>query len=200
MVRLVAGLGNPGPKYANNRHNVGFHVIDELARRHHLGAFRSKLGAEVASGLVGGQSALLVKPMEFMNRSGYALQRHAKYRDVPASAIVVVHDEIDLDLGRIKVKSGGGHGGHNGLRSIVTQLGSREFARVRVGVGKPPGGSAGYGDRRVANYVLTDFPKALAGEVEDVVNAAADAVELILREDVTAAMNAFNGRDVLSPS
>ena len=200
MVWLVAGLGNPGSKYANNRHNVGFHVIDELARRHDLGPLRAKLGAEAASGVVAGQSALLIKPMEFMNRSGFAIQRHAQYRNIAPEDLLVVHDEIDLDFGRVKVKAGGGHGGHNGLRSIIAQLGSREFARVRVGVGKPPGDPADRGDRRVASYVLSDFPTALANQVEDVVNAAADAVEVALRDGVTASMNEFNGREVISPS
>ena len=198
MVWLVAGLGNPGAKYAQNRHNVGFFVLDELARRHGLGPFRAKLGADAASGGLAGQSALLVKPMEFMNRSGYALARHAQYRDVPADHIVVVHDEIDIDFGRIKVKAGGGHGGHNGLRSIIAQLGSREFSRIRVGVGKPAGSDAAYGDKRVANYVLSDFPSALASEVEDVVNAAADAVEVTLRDGVKTAMNEFNGKAIIS--
>ncbi len=198
MVWLVAGLGNPGPKYAKNRHNVGFMVIDELSRRHNLGPFRQKLGAEVASGLAAGHSVLLAKPMEFMNRSGFAIQRHAQYRDIDPAHILVVHDEIDLDFGRLKVKSGGGHGGHNGLRSIIAQIGSRDFARVRVGVGKPPGGPTGYGDKRVAHYVLSDFPSALANDVEDVVNAAADAVEVALRDGVTASMNEFNGREIVS--
>ncbi len=199
MVWLVAGLGNPGAKYAKNRHNVGFHVVDELGERRGAGGFKNKLGADVASCVLAGHSVLLVKPTEFMNRSGYALSRHAQYRDVAAEHIVVVHDEIDLEFGRLKIKSGGGHGGHNGLRSIVSQLGSREFHRVRVGVGKPPGGSD-YGDRRVSNHVLSDFPKHLETDLRDVVNAAADAVELILRDGPAAAMNAYNGRDVIAPS
>jgi peptidyl-tRNA hydrolase, PTH1 family len=201
MVWLVAGLGNPGSKYANNRHNVGFHVIDELASRHGLGPFRAKLGAEVASGLVAGQSVILAKPMEFMNRSGFAIQRHAQYRDIAPEHVLVVHDEIDIDFGRIKAKCGGGHGGHNGLRSIIAQLGSRDFARIRVGVGKPPGGPPGgastYGDKRVASYVLSDFPGALANDVRDVVHAAADAVEITLKDGVAAAMNEFNGREIV---
>jgi peptidyl-tRNA hydrolase, PTH1 family len=198
MVWLVAGLGNPGSKYANNRHNIGFHVIDELAGRHGLGPFRAKLGAELASGVVAGQSVLLAKPMEFMNRSGFAIQRHAQYRDIAPDHVLVVHDEIDIDFGRIKVKAGGGHGGHNGLRSIIAQLGSRDFARIRVGVGKPPGGPSTYGDKRVASYVLSDFPSELANDVRDVVHAAADAVEVALRSGVPAAMNEFNGREIVS--
>jgi peptidyl-tRNA hydrolase, PTH1 family len=193
---LTVGLGNPGPRYAGNRHNAGFMVVDELARRHGLGPFRSKMGGEWGSGLVAGEKTVLLKPMEFMNLSGYAVSRAAKFHDVEPERIVVVHDEIDLDLGRLKLKRGGGHGGHNGLRSLVEQLGSRDFLRVRVGVGKPPGVSgADAGDRRVSGWVLSDFPSDAAREVEDLLDRAADAVEAILARGIEAAMNDFNQRN-----
>ncbi|MEM9492219.1 MAG: aminoacyl-tRNA hydrolase, partial [Myxococcota bacterium] len=185
---LVAGLGNPGAKYQRNRHNIGFRVVDELARRHLDSGFRGNLGAEVAAGMlsIAGRNykVQLAKPMEFMNRSGLALSRLARYYDIEPEAIVVVHDEIDIEFGRLKLKSGGGHGGHNGLRSIIQQLGSREFIRVRVGVGRPgpsrpsaseDGGQAsspassqrraGGRDPRVSGHVLSDFPSALDSEV-----------------------------------
>jgi len=199
---LVVGLGNPGPKYQHNRHNVGFVVIDELANRHRVG-FRDKFGGELGSGIVGNTKALLLKPMEFMNLSGYAVQRAAAFYQVDPDQIVVVHDEIDLDPGRIKVKSGGGHGGHNGLRSIIQQLGSRDFLRVRVGVGKPgpkhaqrSGGKLAGGDKRVAGYVLSDFPSAMAADVDDMVRRAAEATVTILDHGVKTAMNQFNAKEV----
>lgn len=199
---LVVGLGNPGPKYQNNRHNAGFMVIDELASRHHA-SFRDKFGGELGSGIIGKSKALLLKPMEFMNLSGYAVQRAAAFYQVDPENIVVIHDEIDLDPGRVKVKSGGGHGGHNGLRSIIQQVGSRDFVRVRVGVGKPgpkdaqrAGGKAAGGDRRVAGYVLSDFPSAMAADVDDMIRRAADATVAILDDGVKAAMNQFNAKEV----
>lgn len=209
---LIAGLGNPGRKYQRNRHNIGFRVADELARRHGFGSFRDKHGGDMASGMlsIGGQrhKAVILKPTQFMNRSGFAVMRTARFFDIAPDEIIVIHDEIDIDFGRLKLKAGGGHGGHNGLRSIIAELGSRDFSRVRVGVGKPgpssgsPGtanqgaidaaASAGQRDRRVSSHVLSDFPSALAGEVDDLIGRAADATELIVSEGLRAAMNAFH--------
>jgi PTH1 family peptidyl-tRNA hydrolase len=197
---LIAGLGNPGPKYQNNRHNIGFMVVDELAKRAGATSFRQKFGGEVASCQLGAQSVLLLKPMEFMNLSGYAVQRASAFHKVEPKSIIVVHDEIDLDFGRLRLKSGGGHGGHNGLRSIIEQLGSKDFLRTRVGVGKPgkgvtaaggPSKAAG-GDRRVAGWVLSDFPKAQDSEVEELIERSADATTAIIESGIRAAMNKFN--------
>lgn len=191
---LVVGLGNPGKKYAANRHNAGFMVVDELARRHQLPDFREKFGGVITSGRVGSDKALLLKPMEFMNLSGYAVTRAANFYDLEPTSIIVVHDEADLPMGRIKVKSGGGHGGHNGLRSVGAQLGTRDYQRVRLGVDKPrreDGDSPG--DGRVASYLLSDFPAAAQAEREAMVRRAADAVEAIISVGITEAMNDFNG-------
>ena len=190
---LVAGLGNPGAKYERNRHNVGFRVVDELARRAGMSFKGSKLGGDVATGLLttprGREKVALLKPMEFMNLSGFAVQRAAKFHEVEVDQIVVVHDEIDLDFGIVRCKAGGGHGGHNGLRSLIDQLGKPDFLRVRVGVGKPPGASQ---DKDVSGWVLSDFPAAVASDVEDLIKRAADAVEAILGLGITQAMNQFN--------
>jgi PTH1 family peptidyl-tRNA hydrolase len=212
---LVVGLGNPGPKYERNRHNVGFRVVDELARRHALGgAWKTggKLGGATTSGLLatptGRVKATLLKPMEYMNLSGFAVQKTAAFHDVPVERTVVVHDEIDLDFGTIRVKVGGGHGGHNGLRSIIEQLGDNGFVRVRWGVGKPgpqagtaTGGDprAGGKDKNVAGWVLADFPSAQQADVDTLLRRAADAVETILGRGATAAMNEFNSSS-LAPS
>jgi PTH1 family peptidyl-tRNA hydrolase len=201
---LLVGLGNPGRKYERNRHNIGFFVIDELARRHHMGSFRDKLGGVATSGMLGLDKVLLLKPMEFMNLSGFSVQRVATFHDVPPERIVVAHDELDLDPGRVKLKVGGGHGGHNGLRSIIDQLASRDFLRVRLGIGRPgrqdeggpPGRQAG------AGYVLSDFnqaegsPQAEGSIIAVAVATAADAMESIVARGITAAMNDFNAREV----
>lgn len=200
---LIVGLGNPGRKYERNRHNVGFRVVDELARRHQFGAFRGKFGGEVSSGAItaGGRphKAVLLKPMEFMNVSGHAVQRAAQFHELEPSQIVVIHDELDIDFGRIKLKSGGGPGGHNGLKSIIAQLGSRDFARVRVGIGKPgpqPGAASQDGHQirnsQVVRYVLADFPSAQEPEVARLVDLAADATEAIVSQGIRAAMNTFH--------
>src|SRR5215510_11957926 len=138
---LVVGLGNPGTRYARNRHNVGFQVVDELVAKHGLPPWKSgKLGGDTTAGVItterGRERAILLKPMEYMNLSGFAVQRTADFHHIEPDSILVVHDEIDLDLGVVRLKSGGGHGGHNGLRSIMEQLGGGDFARVRVGVGR----------------------------------------------------------------
>jgi PTH1 family peptidyl-tRNA hydrolase len=210
---LLVGLGNPGPRYARNRHNVGFRVLDLLASRHGLGELRSggKLGGNVASGMIvtprGRQKVVLLQPMEYMNLSGFAVQRAARFYGVETPEILVVHDEIDLDLGLVRVKTGGGHGGHNGLRSMIEQLGGNGFARVRIGVGKPgrePGTATGGdpraagGSKDVAGWVLADFPSAQAALVEAILARAADACESVVGLGVGPAMNDFNGRPAVT--
>jgi peptidyl-tRNA hydrolase, PTH1 family len=194
-VWLVVGLGNPGRKYARNRHNIGFHVADCLALRHQLDDWRSKFGGDYATGLVNGSKVAVLKPMEFMNLSGNAVQRAVQFHRLAPEQVIVIHDEIDFPLGRVKAKADGGHGGHNGLRSLIAQLGSKEFARVRVGVGRPTteSGAPVRDDNRVASYVLSDFPAAQAAEVTDMIGRAADLVEAIVRDGVRTAMNDFNG-------
>jgi PTH1 family peptidyl-tRNA hydrolase len=168
------GLGNPGRSYERTRHNVGYLVADELARRHG-GSWRRKKKTEAAP--VGLEDATLVKPTTFMNNSGSAL---AGYR---AEDLIVVHDDLDLEAGTVRVKVGGGAGGHNGLRSIIEHLGP-EFVRVRVGIGRPPMGVT------VTDYVLSRMDAA----VRDAVSRAADAVEAVVEEGPEAAMNRFNVR------
>jgi PTH1 family peptidyl-tRNA hydrolase len=191
-MHLVVGLGNPGPEYQENRHNLGFKVVDELyarARRPQPGtAPRAKFGAEIGEVTVGGERVLLCKPMEFMNLSGQAVARVAGFWKVPVGKLVVVHDELDLPFGRLKLGAGGGHGGHNGIRSLLADLGDAGFARVRVGVGRPTPG------HDPANYLLSNFSRAEAKELPELIGAAADAVETILGSGLTAAMNKFNGK------
>jgi PTH1 family peptidyl-tRNA hydrolase len=202
---LVVGLGNPGSKYARNRHNIGFEVVDELAAKHGLAAWKAgKLGGDITTGVItterGRERAVLLKPMEFMNLSGFAVQRTACFHDIEPHDILVVHDEIDLGLGVVRLKSGGGHGGHNGLRSIMEQLGTGAFARLRMGVGRdpklPPGGGAG--GQAVAGWVLSDFPAADASVVTAMIKAGCEDIETVLAKGITPAMNQHNARPNLS--
>jgi peptidyl-tRNA hydrolase, PTH1 family len=205
---LVVGLGNPGAKYARNRHNIGFQVVDELVAKHGLPAWKAgKLGGDTTAGIVtterGRERCAVLKPMEFMNLSGFAVQRTAAFHGIEPPEILVVHDEIDLELGIVRLKSGGGHGGHNGLRSITEQLGSSKFARLRIGVGRdprlPPGGGAG--GQAVAGWVLSDFPAAQAGVVTAMIKAGCECIETVLAKGITAAMNQHNARaNVSSPA
>jgi len=187
---LVVGLGNPGMPYAGNRHNVGQMVVDVLAARA-TSTFRShKAGAAVAEGRLrpGGPKLVLAKPGSFMNGSGAPVAGLAKFFKVPAERVIVVHDELDLDFDTVRIKAGGGHGGHNGLRDIIARLGGPDFVRVRVGIGRPPG------RMDAADFVLRDFSteerKALPVLLED----AADAVERIVDDGLLAAQNVVNQR------
>ncbi len=201
MSWLVVGLGNPGAKYARNRHTIGFMVVDELARKHGLPAWTAKLGGESTAGIVtterGRERALVLKPMEFMNLSGFAVQRTAAFHKVEVDNILVVHDEIDLAFGVVRLKSGGGHGGHNGLRSIIEQLGSNAFARLRMGVGRDPNAKPGAKD--AAGWVLADFPAAQDDGLDQIVRAGCEDVETVLAKGIKDAMNQHNARPSLSP-
>ena len=183
---LVVGLGNPGREYAGNRHNIGFEVVAELAARAKAPPMREKFGAELAEGTLRGQRVLLCKPMEFMNVSGQPVARVAKFWKIAPESTVVVHDDLDLPFGRLKLGAGGGHGGNNGVRSLLADLGTPDFLRVRFGIGRPaPGGDA-------ARDVLADFSRAEQKDLPDLRMQAADAVEEIIASGLTAAMNRFN--------
>ncbi len=190
---LIAGLGNPGRRYESTRHNVGFRVIDELQRRHMQSGFQTKFGGEAVTGLINSDRVLLIKPMEFMNKSGFAIQRASQFHDVPPEEILVIHDELDLPPARLRLKSGGGHGGNNGLRSIVDQLGSKDFLRIRLGIGKPLKESGEAGEGSGKNYVLGNFPAQEVGPIDEAIQKAADAAEAILARGMKSAMNDFNG-------
>jgi len=201
---LVVGLGNPGAKYARNRHNIGFQVVDQLAASHGLAAWKSGKGGETTSGTItterGRERAVLLKPMEFMNLSGFAVQRTADFHHAEPDQILVVHDEIDLELGVVRLKSGGGHGGHNGLRSIMEQLGKGTFARLRMGVGRDPNAPPGAGTsgNAVAGWVLSDFPAAQADVVTAMIKAGCEAIQSVLAKGIGPAMNQHNARPKLS--
>ena len=182
---LVAGLGNPGREYEQTRHNVGWLVADELARRHG-GSFRSKFSGRVADVRVDGRRLALLKPETYMNESGRSVGAAARFYKVPPERTLVVHDDVDLEEGRLQARLGGGLAGHNGLRSIAQQLGTSDFLRLRIGVGRPE-----RGDRRpVADYVLSPFDPSF--DVDALVARAADAVEVLATEGLPAAQTRFN--------
>lgn len=187
-MHLIVGLGNPGAQYERNRHNLGFMVADELAGRGRAPAAREKFGAALSEVTIGGARLLLCKPMEFMNVSGQAVARVAAFWKVAVPDIIVVHDELDLPFERMKLGTGGGPGGHNGIKSIISALGDPGFARVRVGIGRPAPG------RDPAAYVLSDFSRAEAALLPDLISRSADAVEAIVGDGLTTAMNRFNGK------
>jgi len=183
---LVVGLGNPGDEYAHTRHNVGADVVDIVARRHGASLQKARERARTAEVTIGGARVALAVPLTYMNESGLAVASLARRFGVAPEQLVVVHDELDLPVASLKVKSGGGLAGHNGLRSIVSHLHSDAFQRVRIGVGKP------VSKERGADHVLRRFSKREQAEVDVTLELAADAVESIATEGVDAAMNRFN--------
>jgi PTH1 family peptidyl-tRNA hydrolase len=187
---LLVGLGNPGKEYAANRHNVGFMVADLLGARMGVKFGRHKRAhAEVAEGRlsIGGPRAVLVKPLTYMNLSGAPVAALAQFFKVPVENVVAVHDELDVPYGQVRVKRGGGEGGHNGLRSMSKSLGSKEYARVRFGIGRPPG------RQDPADFVLSDFSSAERKELEFLVDRAADVVESVVTKGVEPTQNAYHG-------
>jgi len=193
-VWLVVGLGNPGPQYEGTRHNVGFRVIETIADRSGAAAPREKWGASVAETRLGDERVLLCKPMEFMNVSGQAVTRVAQFWKIDPARAVVVHDDLDLPLGRLKLGAGGGHGGHNGVRSILAEWGRADFARVRCGIGRPSSGKSGTG------HVLGAFARDEQELWAATCLQAADATEAIIRNGLTVAMNRFNVKSGIGPA
>jgi PTH1 family peptidyl-tRNA hydrolase len=183
---LVVGLGNPGPSYAGNRHNVGFMVLDLLAER--LGGkFKAHKGrSDVVEGRLNGHRVVLAKPRSYMNESGGPVAGLRQFYKVPLDRIIVVHDELDLPFGTVRLKLGGGDNGHNGLRSITQSAGGRDYLRVRFGIGRPPG------RQDPADFVLKDFSGAERKELGFQVDLAADAVEALVANDLETAQNTFH--------
>ncbi|HEX8767156.1 MAG TPA: aminoacyl-tRNA hydrolase [Jatrophihabitans sp.] len=183
---LIVGLGNPGPRYAGTRHNAGFLVADELASRIG-GSFKAHKGrADVVEGRLAGQPVVIAKPKSYMNESGGPVVAISRFYKVGVERIIVVHDELDLPFGGLRLKRGGGEGGHNGLKSTSAALGSKEYLRVRFGIGRPPG------RQDPADYVLREFAAAERKELAFLVDRAADAVETLLGKGLEAAQNEFN--------
>ena len=181
-MRIVAGLGNPGAQYRNNRHNVGFHVVDLLATRWSAPPLKDKFSSLQCKASFRGDDVVLLEPQTFMNLSGESLQKAMAFYKVSLADVIVVHDELDLAWRDVRVKIGGGHAGHNGIRSIIQHCGGPDFTRVRIGIGKPPRGST-------ESWVLGDFDSMESAELPGVLEAAALSVEAVLEHGAAAAMN-----------
>jgi len=183
-VFLVVGLGNPGRQYERNRHNVGFMAADEVRSAFGLPDYKEKFSGVWTKG----DALAVLKPQTYMNLSGDSVQPAAAFLKVPPKEIVVLHDELDIPFGDVRLKFGGGHAGHNGLRSIIERLGTPDFVRVRIGIGRPPPGFRG----EVADYVLHDFDASERAELPDVLGRALDAVKRVLTDGTSAAMKHTN--------
>lgn len=183
---LICGLGNPGDKYLKTWHNCGFMVVDILAQRHDISVRRMRHQSLIGQGSIQGQRCLLQKPSTYMNRSGDALHEALAYTKTDLARCFVIYDDIDLPIGQIRLRPGGGPGTHNGMRSIIRRLGEDAFPRLRVGIGPKPQGP------KIADYVLSDIPKSRQEDLWQALNRAADAVELVLAEGLEAAMSRFN--------
>ncbi|MET3924457.1 aminoacyl-tRNA hydrolase [Devosia sp. 2618] len=180
-MKLLVGLGNPGNQYQGNRHNIGFMALDAIARAHGITQFRTKHSGVLAEGTIGGEKVILLKPQTFMNRSGDSVQQVAKFYKIEPADIIVLYDELDLAPGKVRVKIGGGNGGHNGLRSIDPQIGLN-YKRVRLGIGHP-------GKDYVTHHVLGDFAKADQVWLDPLLDAIARHVDLLLKGDDSGFMN-----------
>lgn len=185
-MKLIVGLGNPGDEYIRTRHNVGFMVADLLADKGRIPLNQSKFKAIIGRGKTGSDDVIVAKPQTYMNRSGESVSSLLFFYKLNPSDCIVICDDLELPAGKIRIREKGGHGGHNGLRSIIEQIGSQDFLRVRVGIGRPSDQS------RVSDYVLSPFLKDEITLIEDAIERASNAVEAIIVEGLVAAMNRFN--------
>ncbi len=185
---LIVGLGNPGKEYSKNRHNIGFMTVDEIARDNHFPAFKSKFQGAYSEGRIANQKVMLLKPQTYMNESGQSVGKVAKFYKIPPSNIIVMYDELDIPFKRVKIKQGGGSGGHNGIKSIDAHLGNKDYWRVRMGIDHP-------GDKnRVSGYVLSDFSKAEQAELDDYIYAVVKYCDLLIegnKDDFTTRVSEY---------
>lgn len=171
---LIVGLGNPGREYEGNRHNIGFMTAERIASDYNFGAWRNKFSAQISEGSINGDRTMLMKPQTYMNRSGQSVAEAARFYKIPPANIIVLHDELDLPCGKVRVKTGGGAAGHNGLKSIDADMGNQNYQRVRIGIGHP-------GDKsRVSGYVLSDFDSSEHHTVDLVIAAISRQIEVLL--------------------
>ncbi len=187
-MKIIVGLGNPTMQYNGTRHNIGFSVIDELAERHNIKLSEGKHKAIFGKGMIEGEKVILAMPQTYMNLSGEAVRALSDYYKTEPSDIIVVYDDINLDVGRLRIRKKGSAGGHNGMKNIIKHLGTEDFCRVRVGVGEKPK------QMDLADYVLSRFKEEELPLIREGATLACKAIEMILKEDVDAAMNTFNGK------
>jgi len=192
-MKLIVGLGNPGKAYAHNRHNVGFQCLNYFARLHSIRFDHRQCRARVGIGEVSGEKLLLAKPFTFVNLSGQAVACLVRKHKVPLSNLLVIYDDLDLPLGKIRLRQSGGSGGHKGMNSIISALGSEDFPRIRVGIGRPQAeGKPSNDEDLIVSYVLSDFSPQEEATIKPVIARAADAIDCFLSQGIEAAMNRFN--------
>ena len=187
--KLVVGLGNVGPKYAETRHNLGFMTVDQLVRRRNLSSSRQRMDAVIFEQLGGDTRIVFAKPVTMMNNSGYSVAQIVRWYKVAPADLLVIYDELDVAFGKLRVRAQGGPGGHNGIKSVIEQIGSSDFARIRVGIGRPTSGST-------VNFVLSRFRVEERAIVPDVIRLAADAADTWIEHGTDAAMNEFNTKQI----
>ena len=188
---LVVGLGNPGPKYQGTRHNAGFLVLDRLAEEAGISLSRKQFGGVYGEGTLDGNRLCLLQPQTFMNLSGRSVAEAVRFHKLSLPQVIVVHDELDIPFGQVKVKEGGGHGGHNGLRSLIQELAGNQFIRVRFGIDRSPGSDT-------AGYVLTNFPREQQLQLPLLLDRTVELLRLLLQDGVAKAMNQYNKKDLLA--
>lgn len=192
-MKLIVGVGNPGKEYAHNRHNVGFHCVNELVRRHAISLKKHQCQSLVGTGVICGQKIILAKPETYVNNSGIAVSQLMRKHRTELDNLLVICDDLDLPLGKLRIRQGGSSGGHKGLKSIIAAIGSQDFSRIRIGIGRPNEDAGSERDlEAVVNHVLSDFDREEKLLIKPVILKAADAVECILSSNITAAMNTFN--------
>jgi PTH1 family peptidyl-tRNA hydrolase len=185
--KLIVGLGNPGPKYSWTRHNAGFMVLDRLSRLSAIPVTRKAFSGLAGDGNWAGERVYLLKPQTFMNLSGRSVAEALRFYKLSLSDLIVIYDDLDIPFGKVRLKEGGGHGGHNGLRSLAQELGGSDYARIRIGIGRPERGDQ-------VNYVLSNFPKEEMDALLGVLDTAVDALEMAIREGMPKAMSIFNAK------
>jgi len=184
-MHLIVGLGNPGTQYKSTRHNIGFDILDLISIKYNIVVNRTKFKGVYGEGVIAGEKVILLKPSTFMNLSGESVREAASFYKIDVSNIIILHDDISLEIGRMRIRSKGSAGGHNGLKSIILNMNSDEFIRFKIGVGQPKG--------ELVSHVLGKFSKPERKLIEDVNNATVDAVELVIKQGIVEAMNKFNG-------
>ena len=193
-MKLIVGLGNPGKAYAHNRHNIGFRCINYLARLHSISIKGHQCQSQVGTGKIAGVEVLLAKPKTFVNQSGEALGRLMRKYSIPVNDLIVIYDDLDLPLGKLRLRPSGSAGGHKGINSIISALGSEDFPRIQVGIGRPTTEDAAAitDEDVIVSYVLSDFTPQEEAAIKPAIATAAEAIHCILTEGIVAAMNKFN--------
>ncbi len=191
-MKLIVGLGNPGQGYSNNRHNLGFMCVSYFAKENGIKFDKKQGQARTGTGEIGGETVVAARPETYMNQSGQAVSRLVKKFSISLDDLIIIHDDLDLPVGRIRIRQGGSAGGHRGIESIISGLGDKEFLRVRVGIGRPSGSGRGASEDAIVGYVLGGFAPEERNVIDQTIPAVSEALECLIAEGLSAAMNKYN--------